>query len=428
MSRKVKNSLTRVEKHLIRPSSHWFSMIAEFCHLAKNLYNHGNYLVRNRFISSGEWMRYSELDKVLKNDLEYPDYGAMPTAQAAQQVLRLLDKNWKSFFVSMRDWRENKEKYLGRPRIPRYKKRDGRFILVLTNQNCRYINGKLIFPKSFDGFEVVPEFAKLSTEANLSKASAKKIFHSFQQIRFVPEGANIVMEIVYTIKEVQRLADNGRYAGIDIGVDNLLTMAANTGVEPLIVNGRVPKSVNQFYNKKLAHLQSVCQRVTGRYSSKRIIRLTAKRNRRIEDYLHKASKLIIRECVKQKICTIVIGQNKNWKQESKLCKRANQHFVQIPFSRLIQMIEYKAKEEGIAVVLTEESYTSGTSFLDGEAPLQENYNRNRRIYRGLFRTNSGRLINADVKGAFQILRKVFPNVSADGIEGVVLRPVVVVAA
>ncbi len=224
------------------------------------------------------------------------------------------------------------------------------------------------------------------------------------------------------------MADNGRYAGIDIGVDNLLTMAANTGVEPLIVNGRVPKSVNQFYNKKLAHLQSVCQRMTGRYSSKRIIRLTAKRNRRIEDYLHKASKLLIMECVKQKICTIVIGQNKNWKQESKLCKRANQHFVQLPFSRLIQMIGYKAKEDGIAVVLTEESYTSGTSFLDGEVPLQENYNRNRRIYRGLFRTDSGRLINADVNGAFQILRKVFPNVSADGIEGVVLRPVVVVAA
>lgn len=111
-----------------------------------------------------------------------------------------------------------------------------------------------------------------------------------------------------------------------------------------------------------------------------------------------------------------------------ISQRVNQHFVQLPFARLIQMMEYKAKERGIAVILTEESYTSGTSFLDGESPSKENYDKTRRIHRGLFRANDDRLINADVNRAFQILRKVFPNVSADGIEGVVLRPVVVVAA
>ena len=205
-------------------------------------------------------------------------------------------------------------------------------------------------------------------------------------------------------------------------------MATNTGAAPLIVNGKVPKSVNQFYNKELSYWKSVCRMTSGRYSSARINRLTAKRNRRIDDYMHKASKLIIKECVQQDISTIVIGKNKEWKQESRLSKRVNQHFVQLPFARLIRMIEYKAKEKGIAVVLTEESYTSGTSFLDGEEPVKKNYDKNRRVHRGLFKANTGRLINADVNGAFQILRKVFPNVSADGIEGVVLRPVVVVAA
>ena len=428
MSRNVRNSLTRVERHLIRPSSCWFSMIAEFCHLAKNLYNHGNYLVRNRFINSGEWMRYSELDKVLKNDLKYPDYKAMPTAQTAQQVLRLLDKNWKSFFASIKDWKECKDKYLGCPKMPKYKKKDGRFVLVLTNQNCKYVDGKIIFPKVFNGFEVVPEFAKLPTKEDCLPKGTVRIFNSFQQVRFVPNGTNIVMELIYTIKEVQLLEDNGRYAGIDIGVNNLLTMVTNTGVEPLIVNGRVPKSINQFYNKRLAYLQSVCQQMNERYSSKRIRQFVAKRNRRIEDYLHKASKLIVTRCVEEGISTIVIGQNKEWKQESKLSKQSNQHFIQLPFARLIQMIDYKAKEQGIAVILTEESYTSGTSFLDGEAPSRENYNKGRRIYRGLFRANNGQLINADVNGAFQILRKVFPNVLSDGIEGVVLRPIVVVAA
>ena len=428
MAKKTENSLTRVEKHLIRPSSPWFPMIADFCHLAKNLYNHGNYIVRSRFLNDEHWTRYDELDKILKKDLEYPDYKAMPTAQSAQQVLRLLDKNWKSFFASIKDWKEHKDKYFGRPKMPNYKEKNGRFILVMTNQNCKYADGKIQFPKTFNGFGVIPEFSSLPTDEEKAKElGISRIFSSFQQVRFVPNGTDIVMEIVYTIKDISPKEDNGKYAGIDIGVDNLLTMATNTGTAPLIVNGKIPKSVNQFYNKKIASLKSICKQMTGRNSSNRIRNFTAKRNRKIEDYLHKASRLIVEECAKQSISTIVIGQNKEWKQDSKLSKKVNQHFVQLPFARLIQMIEYKAKEHGIAVALTEESYTSGTSFLDGEAPTKESYNKSRRIHRGLFKANDGRLINADVNGAFQIMRKVFPNVSADGIEGVVLRPVVVVA-
>jgi len=118
-----KNMLTRVEKHMIRPSSPWFPMLDEYCYLAKNLYNHGNYIVRDNFINNSEWMRYNELDRILKKDLEHPDYKAMPTAQTAQQVLRLLDKNWKSFFATIKDWKEHKDKYLGRPKMPKYKKK-----------------------------------------------------------------------------------------------------------------------------------------------------------------------------------------------------------------------------------------------------------------------------------------------------------------
>ena len=423
MVKKAENIPTRVEKHLIRPSSQWFSMFAEYCRLANNLYNHGNYLIRERFINNGEWIRSNELDKILKKDLEYPDYKAMPTAQTAQQVLHLLDRNWKSFFAAIKDWKEHKDKYSGRPKMPKYKKKNGRFVLVLTNQNCKYANGKIKFPRTFNGFEVVPEFSKLPTES----ANSGRIFNSFQQIRFVPDGINIVMEIVYTIKEIPQVQDNGKYAGIDIGVDNLISMATNDGVSPLIVNGKIPKSINQYYNKKLAHLKSVCKRMSGNNSSSRIRQLTAKRNRKIDDYLHKASRIIVDRCVEQGISTIVIGKNKNWKQKSKLSKQVNQNFVQLPFARLIQMIEYKAKEYGIVVILTEESYTSGTSFLDGEAPTKENYDKSRRVHRGLFKANDGRFINADINGAFQIMRKVFPNVSTDGIEGVVLRPVKVVA-
>ena len=142
--------------------------------------------------------------------------------------------------------------------------------------------------------------------------------------------------------------------------------------------------------------------------SERMNKFTEKRNSKIDDYLHKASRKIINYCLKHDICTIVIGKNKEWKQEVSMGKKNNQNFVQIPFARFIEMIQYKAEEHGIAVVLTEESYTSGTSFIDGESPIKDNYNKSRRIKRGLFKSNNGILINADLNGAYQIIKKVFP--------------------
>ena len=156
--------------------------------------------------------------------------------------------------------------------------------------------------------------------------------------------------------------------------------------------------------------------------SKRMDRLTEKRSSKIDDYLHKASRYIINYCLKTDIHKIVIGKNQEWKQNSKLSKRVNQNFVQIPFARLIEMIQYKAEEKGIAVMLTEESYTSGTSFIDNEPPTKENYNKARRIHRGLFVSNSGIKINADLNGAYQILRKAVP-IKWD--RGCVLHPFVV---
>lgn len=400
---------TRVEKHLIRSSSPYFAMLFEFCHLAKNLYNHANYIVRDKFIHEHEIIGYAKLDKILKADEEYPDYRAMPLAQSAQQVLRLLDKNWKGYFVAAKDYKENPDKYFGRPKLPKYKKKDGLFVLTLTNQNCRIREGVIQFPQKFNGFTVKPKFIE-------------KPFKSFQQVRFVPTGTDIMLEIVYEVDDLKPKSDNGKYAGVDIGINNLLTVATNTEQVPFIITGRIPKSINQFYNKKVAHLRSICQIENGQYSSNRIRQFTAKRNRKIEDYMHKASRRLIDECLCRGIQTIVIGKNNGWKQRSNLSKKVNQHFVQIPFAKLIEMIKYKAEDEGIKVLLTEESYTSGTSFLDNELPIKENYDKKRRIYRGLFRASNGKIINADVNGAFQIIKKVFPNVRTDGIEGVVLRP------
>jgi len=133
----------RVEKHVIKPNSEYYSILSDFCSKSKNLYNHANYLVRQGFIQNNNWIRYAELDSLLKTDLEYPDYKQMPTAQMAQQILRLLDKNWKSFFVSIKDWKKNPNKYLGKPKLPKYLKKDGKYLLILTNQNCKIRNNTL---------------------------------------------------------------------------------------------------------------------------------------------------------------------------------------------------------------------------------------------------------------------------------------------
>ena len=152
-------------------------------------------------------------------------------------------------------------------------------------------------------------------------------------------------------------------------------------------------------------------------------KLTRKRNNKLDDCLHKISRFMIRYAMEKGANTIVIGNNKNWKQKSQMSKKVNQNFVGIPHKRLLNRIAYKAEEHGINVIITEESYTSGTSFLDMEEPKKCNYNKTRRIHRGLFVSNNGTKINADVNGSLQIMRKVFPNAFADGIEGVVLHPV-----
>lgn len=402
---------SRVEKHLIKKNHPYYSMLDNFCFVSKNLYNHANYIVRNEFCKSGQWIKYGVLDKLLKNDIEYPDYRAMPTAQSAQQTLRLLDKNWKSFFVSIKDWSKNKDKYLGRPKLPKYKSKNGRNILILTNQNVKLKSDSLLhFPKSFNGLIIKPQFVDRDN------------FVSFQQIRFIPHKNHIVAELVYNIKIPDTCLDGDRYIAIDIGVNNLATVCNNFYAQPFIINGKPVKSMNQYYNKKISHYRELAKRMNDMDFTKRMDSITNKRNRKIDDYIHKASRLVINYCIENNVSKIVIGNNKEWKQNSKMSKRVNQHFVQIPHMRFIEMIQYKAKEYGIEVILTEENYTSGTSFIDDEEPIKKNYNKDRRVYRGLFVSNEGMQINADLNGAYQIMKKVFP---IKWNRGCVLHPVVV---
>lgn len=402
----------RVEKHLIKQNNSYYPMFFDFAHKSKNLYNHANYLVRNEFIKNDKWLRYGEMDKILKADLEFDDYKQMPTAQSAQQILRLLEKDWKSFFTAIKDWSKNKDKYLGRPKLPRYKSKDGKHILILTNQNVKLKKDTLVFPKTFNGFTLRPQFIN------------KDNFVSFQQVRFLPNYNSFTIELVYNIEVPDAaLPDNGRYLSVDIGLDNLATVVNNVGLKPVVINGKGLKSMNKYYNKQISHYRELAKRINNRDYTNRMNRLTCKRNHKIDNYMHKASKFLIDYAIANNFNTIVIGNNKGWKQESSMNKQVNQSFVGIPHMKFIEMVQYKAQNVGLNVVLTEESYTSGTSFLDNEEPIKANYNKSRRVKRGLFVSNNGIKINADVNGAYQIMKKVFPNVTSDGIQGVALHPI-----
>ncbi|OXB94913.1 RNA-guided endonuclease InsQ/TnpB family protein [Parageobacillus galactosidasius] len=376
------------------------SMCDDLCFKSKNLYNYANYIVRQEFINNNEWIRYNSLDKMLKHEEVYKE---LPS-QTSQQILRLLDRNWKSFFQAIKDWSKNKEKYLGKPKLPKYKKKNGRNIVIFTNQQCKIKDGYIKFPKTD---------LKLKT----------KVTEGLQQVRIVPKGSIYIIEVVYKKEIPDIIRESNRVVGIDLGLDNFVTMVNNIGETPIVINGKGIKSINQYYNKQLSYFKSILKKQNGLDRSKRLEKLTLKRNNKIKDFMHKASRYVVNWCVKHNIDTVIIGKNDNWKQEINLGKRLNQSFVQIPYDMFIHQLQYKCEEVGIKIVLTDESYTSGTSFLDGEAPTKENYNKSRRIKRGLFRSNKGILINADVNGAYQIIKKVSPNAFANGVEGVGLHPV-----
>ena len=400
--------VTRTEQHIISKKHKYFSLLDNFCFMSKNLYNFANYRIRQSFCKEdGKYISYNELDKILKQEGSDFDYRNMPSAQSAQQTLMLLDKNWNSFFKSIADWKDNKAKYKGRPRIPKYLLKNGRNVVILTVQNCKFRDGIVRFPKSFNGLTI-----------------QTKMKGKLQQVRIVPKNQYIVVEVVYKIKIADLKGDNGRYMSIDLGIDNFTTITNNFKEMPIVINGKGLKSMNQYSNKKIAHYQSISKQMNNLHYTNRLYKIMNKRNRKIHDFMHKSSREVINVALESDVKTIIIGINKNWKNEVKMGKINNQKFVGIPFDSFIRKVVYKAENEGIRVILTEESYTSGTSFLDNESPIKTNYDISRRKSRGMFVGNNKK-INADVNASYQIMKKVFPNAFSNGIESVGLHPFVV---
>ena len=324
--------------------------------------------------------------------------------------------NWTkiggAYFAALDAWKQDPSTFVGRPKLPNYKdKSKGRFLLTYDRQ--------AISRRALAQGRLVPSGLHIEVPTTHQR---------IKQARIVPRSGYYVVEIVYEQAEAAPSGNPALYAAVDLGVDTLAALTSNkVGFAPRLVNGRVLKSCNQFYNKRRAELQSA---LGHNGTTARMERMSTKRTRRINHYLHTASKAIIDLLIAEGIGALVIGKNRRWKQEVELGRVNNQHFVQIPHARFINLLTYKARLAGIRVMVQEESYTSKASFLDRDplpvyAPQREEQPAfsGKREQRGLYRAKNGRRIQADVNGSYNIGRKAVPNSFGQGIEAVAVRPV-----
>ena len=376
--------------------------IDELSYKSKNVYNDATYIVRQWFINKHLWIRPKQLDKLMQiTSKAYYDLGT----QSSQCMIRLIDKNWKSYFVAIKDWSKKKGNgYKGKPKLPGYKDHNSRTILMLKPAMCYIKDNEVYF-----AWEPLRKFTDIKTN----------IKSRIIETRFIPQNSSYWMELVYQENIPENIEAGEGIVGIDLGIDNFVTIANNTGAQPIIINGKDIKSMNQYFNKTKSKIQSE----TGMVINNRIRNLTDKHMRKIDYYMHTVSKAVVEYCLKNNVGIIVVGKNNLWKDKINIGHVNNQTFTSIPYGKFILKLKYKAQNVGIGVIETEERYTSGTSFIDNEYPIKENYDKARRKKRGLFVSNKGIKINADLNGAYQIIKKVFPDAFEQGNRGCALHPI-----
>lgn len=403
----------------VKPSSkEEYTFYDDLCFKAKNLYNLALYHERQLYTKTYQLITHFQLYKLLSDTEARKE---LP-AQSASELLKSVYAEMKSFTQANKQFYKHPEKFKARPRLPKYKhKSKGRYVLTFNRQQLRFEKGQRI------NYIVLPgkrtNNHKIRIPQNINP-------EDIQSLRIIPQNQRIKLEIVYN-KEINIPEDkqNLKYvAGLDLGLDNFAAISVyGPNITPLLLNGKGLKSYNKYFNKRLSYLQSRAKQCNNSNSTKRIQRLNNSRSNYLNTWMHTASRRVVQYLVQNRVGSLVIGTNKDWKKDGHSVKKANQTFIQIPYQQFIKILTYKAQEQGITVYHTEESYTSGTSFLDNETPTKDFYDKSRRIHRGLFRSTQGNVINADTNAAYQIIKKVFPaatyQVDGYGIVGCNTHPV-----
>ena len=387
-------TLKQQVKHLSKKE---FRNLKYLSHIAKNLTNEAIYNIRQYYFNKKKYLSYNENYKMLKNSENYKKLNS----NMAQQILKEVDGSFKSFFGLLKLAKNGQ--YNGKIKLPNYLDKDGFTTLVIG------------FVRLKDDILIVPysnSFRKTHKEIAIKLPPVLKD-KKIKEIRIIPKQHYRYFEIQYKyeVKEIQRKLNRENGLGIDLGIDNLCTCVTNNGAS-FLIDGRKLKSINQYYNKINAKLQSLKDKQKIERTTLRQKRIARKRNNRIEDYLSKAARIIINYCLNNDIGKLVLGYNEDFQRNSNIGSINNQNFVNIPYGKLRDKLIYLCKLYGIEFKIQEESYTSKASFFDGDKipiydkeNLQEYIFSGKRIKRGLYQTSKGKLINADCNGALNILRK-----------------------
>lgn len=369
-----------VERHIVKDNR-----FEDICLKSGLLYNYALFNVRQG-IFDGNYLKEYEFSTKLCKENQF-DFRNLPTT-VSQQVIAQVFSSIRSWIRSKKEYEKNPSKFLSRPKLPKYKKRKKQNMVVFTTSACRLKNDGCI------------HFIKNIIQPIKTKIGENKLC----QVRIIPQATCYVVEVIYEKKEQDLNLDKDNVLSIDLGLNNLCTCISNVGIRSFIVNGKIIKSFNQWYNKKRARLMSY---IGDKGTSRRLRQLNNYRNFWVEDHIHKISRFIVNYCICNNIGSLVIGLNKGWKNGINLGKKINQKFVEIPFYKLIDKISYKCKLVGIGFQTNEESYTSKVDHLAFEKLCKHDIYLGKRKKRGLFQSSIGKLINADINGAIGIGRKVF---------------------
>lgn len=381
-----------VEKHKIYKSHPSYSKLDEMSRKANNLYNQCVYLAKNSENLSED---LKNLDKVMKSfPDEHDNYRSFGHSACAQQILRLFQQNLRSYFASIKDYKNHPKKYTGRPRFPRFRKSGDRHQIIFTNQTAK-LTGKVI--------NIASKTFENTLSIRLRANSVKKLC----QVVFAPRNDYFLVYVIYEVDDPVISQNSNKVAAIDIGLINLATVTFSEEDDPILHRSDLVK-INKDFNRLNAKYVSILKKTQNKYTSKRRNRLSEKYAGLIEDRLHKISRAIVNDLSHRGVSTVIVGKNTGQKINNQL-----KSFVQVPLFRLIEMIKYKAELTGIKFIQVNESYTSGTSFLDNELPTKTFYNKERRKFRGLFLSNDLKRINADVNAAFQIMKKIYEKFTYD---------------
>ena len=411
-----------VQSNVIRGlTKEQYSLLREMCQYSNNLYNVALYNIRQHYFNTKQFLTYESNYHECKTNENY----ALLQAGVSQQIMKVVDRSFKSFFNLLKKCKTGDYRYHD-VNIPHYRKKGELFGLILSTNSITIHNGRFMIPMSHAFRALHPNVKDFGI-----KFPERLKDKTIKEIRILPYngGKYFKIQYVYQVEPEDCELNKANFLSIDLGIDNLATCVSTIGT-PFIIDGRYLKSINHRWNKEMARLRSISMK-QGQKTTKRIQHITTKRNNRINDTIKKSARCIVNYCIQHNVGTLIVGYNADFKKITNLGRTNNQNFVQIPFGSLRQQLKFLCWKYNIMYIEQEESYTSKSSFLDSDVlPIykaEQPYTgafRGKRIRRGLYRSKNGTILNADVNGAANILRKCKQNVNFDRLcKGLLASPV-----